>query len=561
VASASTVTVSGVAVGDYVGANGFVASNYVLPTTVTGAGAITPRTLSGLLASQTKVYDATTAAGGLTPGMFALTGFAGSENAVLNNHASGAYNSKNVIAANTVTVSGIVTGDYAGSGGFIASNYALPSAISGAGSITPAPLHVTNLGVQNKVYDGTTAASLDLSGVTSSSLTGVFAGDSVQLSSLPGGATFASPNVANGIAITLAGQAITGADVTNYTLSSSALPTANITPRPLTAAIIGNPTKVYDANTAATLNGGNYQLTGFVAGQGAAVTQTVGTYSGADAGSRTVTAILPGADFTAGAGTLLSNYILPTTASGPGTINPALLTVNIVGDPTKYFDGNTGATLTSSNYTITGFIPGQGATIGQTVGTYGGLGPGAETVTANLGSIDWTAGSGTLLSNYVLPTLASGPGHINPSLSSDLYTRYEARLVALGVTFVNPRDALRILRQIQFDMATPRVYIPFPAPGALSTWKGNGFASLPIVVDQTTDFAQIVTEDGEVATESGPPTINNTEQVLLQGVRNKQYRIIVPPQGAVTGAASAPAPAPAAGSQASSAAIGPVASR
>ena len=57
--------------------------------------------------------------------------------------------------------------------------------------------------------------------------------------------------------------------------------------RALTAAITGTPSKIYDGATGATLTSGDYTLTGFVAGQNATVTQTVGSYDSANAGART----------------------------------------------------------------------------------------------------------------------------------------------------------------------------------------------------------------------------------------------------------------------------------
>src|SRR3546814_17533834 len=90
----------------------------------------------------------------------------------------------------------------------------------------------------------------------------------------------------------------------------------------LTAAIIGDPTKTYDGNSAATLTSANYQLTGFVAGEGATVTETAGLYDSATAGSRTVTATLTGGDFPAASGTLPANYVPPTPPSGPGPPAP-----------------------------------------------------------------------------------------------------------------------------------------------------------------------------------------------------------------------------------------------
>jgi hypothetical protein len=68
-------------------------------------------------------------------------------------------------------------------------------------------------------------------------------------------------------------------------------------------------------------------VSGFVSGQGASVTglPTRGTYASANAGTNDlITASLSNAMFTGTGGTLLSNYILPTVATGPGTIEAVL---------------------------------------------------------------------------------------------------------------------------------------------------------------------------------------------------------------------------------------------
>ena len=77
-------------------------------------------------------------------------------------------------------------------------------------------------------------------------------------------------------------------------------------------------------------------MTGFVTGEGATVTQTVGTYNSKDVlTATTVSATLAPANFTATGATLLSNYTLPTAAAGAGTITPATLTATIA-RPTKH---------------------------------------------------------------------------------------------------------------------------------------------------------------------------------------------------------------------------------
>ena len=80
-----------------------------------------------------------------------------------------------------------------------------------------------------------------------------------------------------------------------------------ISAKSLAVAIIGNPTKTYNATTAASLTSANYSVTGLIGTDAFTVTETVGTYDLSDAGGRTVTALLAAADFTPAGSTLAGN--------------------------------------------------------------------------------------------------------------------------------------------------------------------------------------------------------------------------------------------------------------
>jgi YDG domain-containing protein len=155
-------------------------------------------------------------------------------------------------------------------------------------------------------------------------------------------------------------------------------------------------------------------LAGLVGTESFTVTQTAGTYNSPNvATANTVSASLSAGDFTPSAGTLAGNYVLPTTASGPGHITAVTLTASIIGNPTKPYDGNTTAVLTTANYSLTGLVGTESISVSQTAGSYNSKDVvSANTVTASLTAGNFTAGTGTLLTNYVLPTTASGPGHI-----------------------------------------------------------------------------------------------------------------------------------------------------
>jgi len=113
----------------------------------------------------------------------------------------------------------------------------------------------------------------------------------------------------------------------------------DITPAALTVGITGSPVKTYDGTTATVLTAANYNLAGFVAGEGASVTQTAGTYNSANvAAANTISTNLLSSNFTPTGETNLSNYLLPVIASGAGAITPATLTVKANND-NKIVDG------------------------------------------------------------------------------------------------------------------------------------------------------------------------------------------------------------------------------
>ncbi|MGC1547391.1 MAG: YDG domain-containing protein [Rhodanobacter sp.] len=368
-----------------------------------------PLLISGVLANN-KVYNGTTAdtlndAGASLYGV--LTGDVGSVT-LSTSGASGTFSQSNVGNGLAVTTSGFtLTGSKAG-------DYILTQPTGLTANITPLALLISGVTANNKVYDGTNADTLNLGGAT---LSGVIGGDTVTLSDTGASGTFSQSNVGNNLAVTATGFSIGGASAGNYTFSQPSGLTANITPAPLTITLTGNPTKIYDGTTAADVPSSDFSVSGFIAGQSATVTQnSSSTYATPNAGSGiTVTANLEASDFTAASGTLLSNYSFPASVTTPGTINPIVLTGSIVNNPTKVYDGNTNASLSSSNYSLSGLLPGQSITVTQPTGIYGSPNAGVEPVGASLSPSDYAAGSGTLLTNYVLPALMTGYGTITPA--------------------------------------------------------------------------------------------------------------------------------------------------
>ena len=326
----------------------------------------------------TRAYDGTTV---VDAGIFTLGPLVGTETLALGG--AGSVNSANAgtysVASGSLSLTGLTLGD--GLNGGLASNYTFTGGTQSV-TIGTAALAVVTADNASKTYGttytlGTTAFTVsglqgtdNISDVTLTSAGAVSTADVAAYPIVPSNAIFSS-----GLA-------------SNYTISY-VNGTLTVNPAPLTATIIGTPTKVYNGTTGATLAPANYSLTGFVVGQGATVTLTAGTYNSKDVlTATTVNVTLAPTDFTATGSTLLSNYILPTTASGAGAITPLALTGaaiaassssyasvlnpgavsfgNIVGADivTGTASVNTGATSSSGNFIVGNYTQTASTTLG-----------------------------------------------------------------------------------------------------------------------------------------------------------------------------------------------------
>ncbi|MFM8420643.1 MAG: YDG domain-containing protein, partial [Verrucomicrobiota bacterium] len=141
------------------GANGGLASNYSLAS-ATALGSITAKALTiGSPTIASRVYNGTTAAGGVTVG--ALSGLVGTETLTVTAVAS-AYASANVGTYSTTVTYTL------GNGTGLASNYSLASGTR-SGSITAKALTVGAPSIASRAYNGTTAPG----GVTVGALSGL----------------------------------------------------------------------------------------------------------------------------------------------------------------------------------------------------------------------------------------------------------------------------------------------------------------------------------------------------------------------------------------------------
>lgn len=174
-------------------------------------------TITGITTSS-KVYDGTTTA--------ILSG--GAINGLLpNNHVSlisgtGTFDNKNAGTAKSVTISGYSIS------GTDAQNYTLNTQPSGVtADITLKALTVTGLSIADKVYDGTTAAT-----ISGGMLSGLITSDDVTM--ISGTIAFSDKNAGSNKSVAITGFSIGGTDAANYTYTVPSGLTATITPAPLT---------------------------------------------------------------------------------------------------------------------------------------------------------------------------------------------------------------------------------------------------------------------------------------------------------------------------------------
>jgi hypothetical protein len=199
-----TVAVTGLSI------SGLSATNYALSSTSTFAaiGTINATNITVTAAADIKNYDGTTASATL-PAIASGSVQSGDTAAFTQS-----YTDPNAGAGKTLTPSGIVSD---GNGG---TNYNYTFVSSTNGTINTLTVIVSGITANNKVYDGTIAATVNFTNVT---LIGVLVGDTANVSLLTNGytASFTSPDIGLSIPVTVSGLSLNlaGSAVGNYTLA------------------------------------------------------------------------------------------------------------------------------------------------------------------------------------------------------------------------------------------------------------------------------------------------------------------------------------------------------
>jgi hypothetical protein len=301
-------------------ATGGDAGNYSLNNTSASTTAdITPKIITVVAVGTDKVYDGTTS----STAVLSSSGVLAQDSTNVQFNAAAAFTNKNVGVGKTVAVTNIsASGSQSG-------NYQIKNSTAKASATVTAKSIIVSASGSNKVYDG------DTSGVVILSSNDVVSGDKVSLASTS--AEFSDKNVGNGKAVTVSGISLKGTDASNYTANTSALSTANITPKGIAVTATGG-TMVYNAtlNTPVTL-----ASTGVVKGDNVGFTNIAALLDNKNVGKSKLVTVSGISAF----GNDALNYSLNnTTAMAKATVTTLSITVAASG-VTKTSDNTTNATV------------------------------------------------------------------------------------------------------------------------------------------------------------------------------------------------------------------------
>jgi len=393
--STSATQFSPVIAGGYViTPEGAVDPDYTI-SYVSGTLTVTPATLTASLkGTVVKTYDGTTDAA-LLPGNYQLSGVVNGDDVSLNDPATGSYDNKDVGTGKPVSVTGLAIS------GADAGNYMLSSAsVSGpVGQVQALALTVTGVTANNKVYNGTTTATIDTS---SAMLVGVVSGDDVELVSSGSSATFSNQNVGTGKSVTVIGLSLRGADAGDYTLIQPTV-TADITPAAL--AVTADAQTMTYGGTVPSLT---FVATGFVDGDtaGSVLSGSLATLGSSSS---------PVGMYPITQGTLASNgnYTIGFTGAKL-SVTPAFLTIT-ANDASSVF----GAAIPAFTASYTGFVNGDTPASLTTLPTL----TTAATATSPVGMYEINV-SGASSNNYEIAsvpgTLTITPASTSAALSSSV---------------------------------------------------------------------------------------------------------------------------------------------
>lgn len=248
-----------------------------------------------------------------------------------------------------------------GSGTGLASNYTLTGAVVELDVTRAVITSISGLAVDSKVYDATTTATLDTSGVI---LSGMVSGDDLTFN---GTAAFLDASAGTGKTVEVTVFALSGVDAGNYEYDASIGSTiqltaaADISQKAITVTGLTGLTRTYDGTTAVTIDQSFAGLNGVIMGDDVSLATALGAYADKNAGNGKIITIT---GLTLG-GAEAGNYSVSVT---PGTVTgdvekAVISAVSGLSAQSKVYDGGDAATLDASGAVLTGFVSGDDLTL------------------------------------------------------------------------------------------------------------------------------------------------------------------------------------------------------
>jgi len=270
----------------------------------------------------------------------AYSGMVAGDSLSLGGQGVGSFASKDAGANKTISVSGFTLS------GIDAGNYVVTQPTGVTATINKADLVLSGISAADKTYDATTTATLNTANVAYS---GMMAGDSLTLAG-QGAGHFASKDAGANKAVSVSGFSLGGADAGNYAVTQPTGLSATIRKADVSLAGLSIADKVYDATTAAAING-TASLSGVMLGDSVSLSGTrTARFADKHVGANKSVTISGYALSSADAG----NYNIVDGKVLTASITPASITVSGITAADKVYDATTGATVNTGNAMLTG---------------------------------------------------------------------------------------------------------------------------------------------------------------------------------------------------------------
>ncbi len=327
-------------------------TGFVRPAGAGSVSEITPLGItSGGITGVDRVYNGLSAVA-VNAGAATLAGVLAGDAVTLDAAgAVGFMSDKTVGTAKGVAVSGLALGGADGG------NYVVTDASNATVTITPRALTSTGLLAIDRVYDGSTVVTADVSGAN---LGGpIVPDDIVSVGSATG--TMADKHVGANKAVTMNNVVLAGNDAANYTVVDASTATVDITPRTVIATGVNGVNRVYDGTTVVGVDTSGAALVNAVAGDDIALDASTATGSMADKNAGTGKAVTITGVTLAGADA--GNYSFSNSSAPTVDIATLLLTPVGIGAVDRVSDGSTGITLATGGAGLLGIVPGDAVSL------------------------------------------------------------------------------------------------------------------------------------------------------------------------------------------------------